>query len=209
MVVTDTLPQGFNILPDSVKAELRGEDMDITVTNEGQKVIFTIDETFNTNINDTVMVQGETLALTYAAEVTPDAIRGTGKNLASVNAADVSDRNRPVSVSDGPAIHTLRLNRGILSDYGIIVGRVFVDKNFDGEQQPGEAGIPNAVVYLQDGNRVSTDAEGMFSLRNVLPGYYTGTVDFTSIPGYTLAPNLVFSEKNSQSRLVHLSPGVW
>jgi hypothetical protein len=84
---------------------------------------------------------------------------------------------------------------------------VFVDKNFDGEQQPGEAGIPNAVIFLDDGNRITTDANGLFSVANVISGYRTGVLDLTSLPGYTLAPNLYFKERNSPSRLVHLQPG--
>jgi hypothetical protein len=110
-------------------------------------------------------------------------------------------------VKDGPAVHRLRIRSGIVSDCGTIIGRVFVDKNFDGEQQPGEPGVPNAVVFMEDGNRITTDANGLFSVANVLPGYRTGVLDLSSTPGYTFAPNQYFSERNSQSRLVHLEPG--
>jgi hypothetical protein len=110
-------------------------------------------------------------------------------------------------VKDGPAVHRLRIRSGIVSDCGTIIGRVFVDKNFDGEQQPGEPGVPNAVVFMEDGNRITTDANGLFSVANVLPGYRTGVLDLSSTPGYTFAPNQYFSEGNSQSRLVHLEPG--
>ena len=41
----------------------------------------------------------------------------------------------------------------------------------------------------------------------MLPGQRTGTLDLSSLPGYTLAPNLHFSERNSLSRLVNLAPG--
>ncbi|MGB7443030.1 MAG: hypothetical protein WA919_18350, partial [Coleofasciculaceae cyanobacterium] len=101
----------------------------------------------------------------------------------------------------------LRVDPGLLSDCGTLIGRVFEDKNFDGEQQPGEPGIPNAVIFLEDGNRITTDTEGLFSVANVLPGYHTGVLDPTSVPGYTIAPNHHFSEGNSKSRLVRLEPG--
>jgi hypothetical protein len=58
-----------------------------------------------------------------------------------------------------------------------------VDKNFDGEQQPSEPGVPNAVIYLDDGNRITTDTNGLYSLNFVLPGTHTGTLDLTSLPG--------------------------
>jgi hypothetical protein len=101
----------------------------------------------------------------------------------------------------------MTIRPGILADCGTIVGRVFVDKNFDGQQQPGEPGVPNAVVFMDDGNRILTDADGLFSLINVLPGYRVGTLDLYSMPGYTLAPNLFRIEENSVSRMVRLSPG--
>ncbi|HEY9748147.1 MAG TPA: hypothetical protein V6C63_05695, partial [Allocoleopsis sp.] len=101
----------------------------------------------------------------------------------------------------------LRIRSGILSDCGTIIGRVFVDKNFDGEQQRGEPGVPNAVVFMDDGNRITTDPNGLFSVSNVISGYRTGVLDLTSVSGYTFAPNLYVKERNSQSRLVHLEPG--
>lgn len=60
---------------------------------------------------------------------------------------------------------------------------------------------------MKDGNRITTDINGLFSVANVLPGNHTGVLDLSSLPGYTLAPNLKFKERNSQSRLVRLEPG--
>jgi hypothetical protein len=34
-----------------------------------------------------------------------------------------------------------------------------------------------------------------------------GVLDLTSIPGYAIAPNIRFSEGNSKSRMVRISPG--
>jgi hypothetical protein len=140
----------------------------------------------------------------YAAQVTNDAVRGTGINRATIQGKRADNQS---IVKDGPVSHKLRIRPGILSDCGTLVGRVFVDKNFDGEQQPGEPGIPNAVVYMDDGNRIVTDANGLYSLSSVLSGSRTLAIDLTSVPGYTLAPNLYFAERNSQSRLVRLAPG--
>lgn len=60
---------------------------------------------------------------------------------------------------------------------------------------------------MDDGNRITTDSKGLFSVANVISGYRTGVLDLTSVPGYTFAPNHKFSKRNSQSRLVHLEPG--
>ncbi|TBR60224.1 hypothetical protein B4U84_04865 [Westiellopsis prolifica IICB1] len=194
VVVTDTLPLGFKFLPKSVRGEIDGQSVTITAERNGSNVIF------RTN---TVIPSQKVLNIAYAAQLTPDSVRGSGRNLASVTAQRADNR---FITKDGPASHKLQIRPGIVSDCGTIIGRVFVDKNFDGEQQPGEPGVPNAVIFLEDGNRITTDPNGLFSVANVLPGNHTGVLDLSSLPGYTLAPNLKFKERNSQSRLVRLEP---
>jgi uncharacterized repeat protein (TIGR01451 family) len=195
LLITDTLPPGFQFEPKSVRAEKDKVAVPVQVAQRGRNIMFT---------SDLTLAPDETINLIYGAEVTPNALRGSGRNSAIAN-ANRTDNNFPVQ--DGPAIHTLRLEPGIIEDAGTLIGRVFVDKNFDGEQQRGEPGVPNAVIYLEDGNRVITDPEGMFSVINVLPGTHTGTLDLTSIEEYRLAPNIRFIERNSTSRLVQLEPG--
>jgi uncharacterized repeat protein (TIGR01451 family) len=193
--ITDTLPPGFQFEPNSVRAEKDKVAVAVKVTQSDRTISIT---------SDLTLAPDGIINLIYGAQVTPNALRGSGRNSAIVNATR-TDNNFPVQ--DGPAIHTLRLEPGIIEDAGTLIGRVFVDKNFDGEQQRGEPGIPNAVIYLEDGNRVITDPEGLFSVLNVLPGTHTGTLDLTSIEEYRLAPNIRFIERNSTSRLVQLEPG--
>ncbi|WP_118169974.1 DUF11 domain-containing protein [Nostoc sphaeroides] len=195
LVVTDNLPLGFQFLPKSVRGELDGQAIAITSERNGNTVTFRTDVIIRTE---------KVLNIAYAAQLTVDALRGTGRNSAIANARR-SDNG--FSTKDGPATHQLKIRPGIVSDCGTIIGRVFVDKNFDGEQQRGEPGVPNAVIFLEDGNRITTDPNGLFSLANALPGNHTGVLDLSSVPGYTLAPNNKFRERNSQSRLVRLEPG--
>ncbi len=195
LVVTDELPLGFEFLPESVRGEIADEEVTITTETNGSTVTFRTDAT---------IPEDGVLNIAYAAKLTPDAVRGTGRNSATVTAERVDN---DFAVQDGPATHSLEIRPGITSDCGTIIGRVFVDKNFDGEQQVGEPGVPNAVIFLENGNRITTDAEGLYSVKNVLPGKHTGVLDLQSLPGYTLAPNVKFKERNSQSRLVNLEPG--
>jgi len=202
VTVTDTLPTGLSLVNNSVKAEFNGQTVNITTTKNASTITFTTDAGFT--LPQATGTTQQSLNIVYAALISPDGMRGNGENSANVNGKTVTNLR---DVKDGPAIHRLRIQPGILSDCGTIIGRVFVDKNFDGEQQPNEPGIPNAVIYLDDGNRILTDANGLFSITNVLNGYRTGVLDLTSLPGYALAPNLYFKERNGQSRLVHLAPG--
>ncbi len=195
IVVTDILPLGFQLRPNSIRAQVGSTPITVTTNTNNSTVQFNLAGN---------MPSGAIINLIYAAFLTPDAMRGTGKNYAIVNAQRADNHQ---AVKDGPAIYQLRIQPGITTDSSTIIGRVFVDKNFDGEQQPGEPGVPNAVILMDDGTQITTDENGMFSLKNVLPGYRTAVLDLTSIPGYTLAPNQFFKERNSQSRLVHLAPG--
>lgn len=189
IIITDALPLGINYLPQSLQGSITTGTTTTPIalpaaTLSGRTVTFTYPR----------LEPNQTLNIIYAAEITPDAVRGTGRNTAQERRSNI-------------ASFLLRIRPGILSDCGTIIGRVFVDKNFDGEQQPGEPGVPNAVIFLDDGNRITTDANGLFSMANVIAGNRTGTLDLSSLPGYALAPNLYFIERNSQARLVRLEPG--
>ncbi|AFZ11999.1 conserved repeat domain protein [Crinalium epipsammum PCC 9333] len=197
--ITDNLPLGFKFLPESVRASLpiSGKTNPVAITSSQN------DSNINFKVAETLS-KGSVLTIAYAVVLTPDAVRGTGQNIANVKGKR-TDNNLPVK--DGPTMFQLRIRPGILSNTGTILGRVFVDKNFDGEQQANEPGIPNAVIFMDDGNKITTDPNGLFSVANVLPGSRSGVLDLSSLPGYTLAPNLYIKERNSQSRLVHLAPG--
>ena len=198
--IRDDLPVGFQYVSNSLRAELNGVSVPVTLTQNDRSLTFQIKDTALPSAANSKAV----LNLVYAAEVTNDALRGDGINRAT--SSGIRFDNQQV-VRDGPTSYRIRVQPGILSDCGTLIGRVFVDKNFDGEQQSGEAGVPNAVIYMDDGTRIVTDANGLYSLSSVLSGSRTLALDLTSTPGYTLAPNLYFIERNSQSRLVRLAPG--
>jgi uncharacterized repeat protein (TIGR01451 family) len=195
IAITDILPAGFNFMAASVRAEFNGTAVPITVNRQGSTVQFRADIT---------LPQDGILNIAYAAQLTTDALRGSGKNLANVSAQRTDN---DVTVQNGPAIHRVRVSGGLFSNCGTLIGRVFEDRNFDGEQQTGEPGIPNAVVFLNDGNRITTDPNGLFNVKCVLPGYLTGVLDPLSVPEYRLAPNQKFIEGNSASRIVRMEPG--
>jgi uncharacterized repeat protein (TIGR01451 family) len=200
VTVQDTLPIGFRYVPNTTKASLAVNNLasDIPLaepTITGRVLTFN----FGQSLNKT-----QALTISYGVLLTPDALRGNGRNLAT---AGGTDPTRRTPIQSNTASYQLQLRPGILSDCGTIVGRVFVDKNFDGQQQAGEPGLPNAVIYMDDGNRITTDANGAFSLLFVLPGTRVGTLDLTSLAGYTIAPNLYRREGNSAARMVKMAPG--
>lgn len=200
LVVNDTLPLGLNYTSNSLRGSVASANgaatqVDLPAAREdGREIEFTYPGPLDPQ---------QTLTIAYAVLVSPEAIRGDGRNRALAIAINPAGGE----VSSPEATYLVRIRPGILSDCGTVLGRVFVDKNFDGEQQPGEPGVPNAVVFMDDGNRITTDADGLFSLPYAVSGLRTGTLDLTSLPGYTIAPNLYRIEGNSASRLVRLAPG--
>lgn len=191
LTITDRLPLGLRFISRSLTGTIGNTSVSVTANSGANRAV-----TISLN-SATELPPNQTLNVVYAVEVTPDAVRGTGRNLAQAQAG---------TLTSNQSSHLLRIRPGIVSDCGTLIGRVFVDKNFDGEQQPNEPGVPNAVIYMDDGNRIVTDANGLFSLANVISGYRSATLDLTSLPGYALAPNNYFIERNSPSRMVKLAP---
>ena len=187
LTVVDNLPRGLEYIDDSVNTSPTPPTL-TSFTPSGRQLNFGFDS----------LAANSSVQILYAVTLTPDSVRGSGINVASASAPGFPTVQ---------AEFRLTIRPGILSDCGTINGRVFVDKNFDGEQQTGEAGVPNAVIYLDDGNRIIADPDGLFSMANVVSGNRVGVLDLSSLPGYTLAPNLYRLENNSQSRLVRLEPG--
>ena len=187
LTVVDNLPRGLEYIDDSVNTSPPPPTL-TSFTPSGRQLNFGFDS----------LAANSSVQILYAVTLTPDSVRGSGINVASASAPGFPTVQ---------AEFRLTIRPGILSDCGTIIGRVFVDKNFDGEQQTGEAGVPNAVIYLDDGNRIIADPDGLFSMANVVSGNRVGVLDLSSLPCYTLAPNLYRLENNSQSRLVRLEPG--
>ena len=65
----------------------------------------------------------------------------------------------------------------VIDRLGTISGTVFVDSNGNGAQDAGESGISTTVIAVHSANPevillTSTDAEGMYSFPDLIPGYY-------------------------------------
>ncbi|MEM6754955.1 MAG: hypothetical protein AAF630_18530, partial [Cyanobacteria bacterium P01_C01_bin.38] len=136
--ISDRLPLGLRLVSDSLRATIGDAEVDL-----GEPNINASSRGTNFTASSTATLQpGQSMVVNYAVEVTPDSIRGSGRNLAQATAGGLQSNQ---------SSHRLRIRQGILSDCGTLIGRVFVDKNFDGEQQPNEPGVPNAVIYMDDG----------------------------------------------------------
>jgi uncharacterized repeat protein (TIGR01451 family) len=191
--VTDILPLGFSYVGGSVRAGIAGAAVPATATIAGSRLVMTTAAS---------IPPASVLTFVYATVISPDALHGTAQNVA---VADGSIGTAPVH--GGPAAYTLKLDPGILSDCGTIIGRVYIDKPLQGIDRRQQPGVPNAVVFFDDGVRVTTDKNGLYHYPGCAhPGWRTAALDLQSVKGYTLAPDIYIAAKNGQSQWGHLEP---
>ena len=132
------------------------------------------------------LAPGAALEITYLSVAGPDSLKGNGINTVSASGLSLGR-----SIVSNNALVKVKITGGIFTDKGTIIGKVFLDRDGNGIQnqgmsmkpgKPDEPGIPNVVLYLEDGTRVITDPDGKYSITGVLPGTHVLRVDETSLP---------------------------
>jgi len=63
-----------------------------------------------------------------------------------------------------------------------VIGKVWADLNANGVQDAGEPGVEGVDVWTVNGEVVTTDPEGRFSLHNMAPGRQTYRLDAATLP---------------------------
>ncbi|BCR05820.1 hypothetical protein DESUT3_28890 [Desulfuromonas versatilis] len=106
---------------------------------------------------------------------------GSGANTGDfVNRAVARDVCETCYLSN-PAEARVRVAVDPLFDLGTIIGKVFEDHDGDGWQDPGEEGVPGAMVALDDGTYVLTDAYGRYHFPAVKPGQRLVKINLQSL----------------------------
>jgi uncharacterized repeat protein (TIGR01451 family) len=140
--------------------------------------------------------------IVFATVVAPGAVEGA----ALVNVATGTSvlPGAGVGKTTANASATTYVAGGVLSDRSVILGRVFVDYFGDGRFRKGDLGVAKARVFLEDGESVQTDADGLFSFPSVRPGMHTLHLDPDSLP-QALEPfeTRDYDDPRSPIRLVH------
>lgn len=128
---------------------------------------------------------GQSAIITYRILLGPDSHLGDGKNTARATGASTGQ-----TVSSNTASHKVRITQGVFTTDGTILGKVFLDCNGNGIQDPPDAGnvfresgIPGVVLYTEQGIRVETDQNGKYSIPAVTPGTHVIRLDESSLPG--------------------------
>jgi hypothetical protein len=104
----------------------------------------------------------------------------------------------------GGASATVLTTTGPFSENGVITGRVYVDRGGIGRFVRGDEGVPGVRVVLEDGQSVTTDAQGRFSFAVVRPGAHVLRLDPTTIPtGLRAFARHAYDDERGTLRLIH------
>jgi uncharacterized repeat protein (TIGR01451 family) len=179
--VQDILPEGFRYRDGTARIDgVRIEDPAISA--DGSTLNFTAD----------IIRPGESRDLTYIALATAGVRTGEAVNQAlAVNSAGLPISNR--------AEAAIFIREDLLRSRLTIIGRVAeqaceVDADWARKTNDG-IGVANVRLYLETGDYVVTDEEGLFHFENVLPGTHVVQMDTETLPaGY----RAVICEENSR-----------
>lgn len=156
--VTDSLPFGFVF--ESGSARLNGTPL--TPTLQTSTLVFDIGN----------LAKDATATLRYRLRLGPGAARGDGIN--RVQAASAL----PLAYTSNVATARVKVDQGVFSDRGIIVGTVAADC----AGTPGGVGVSGVKIWLEDGRWATTDSAGRYHFENVLPRTHVLKPDPLSLP---------------------------
>jgi uncharacterized repeat protein (TIGR01451 family) len=141
---------------------------------------------------DSARVDGRALTIWLAGPLAPGAehVVRYAVTLVSPGGAAMVE-NRVVATAEGGAVRSaaasawLRVRRGYAMQQRVIVGKVWFDEDGDGRQNGGERGVPGVEVWSEDGEIVTTDAEGRYSFPNLRTGMHALRLDTLGVPAGT------------------------
>jgi uncharacterized repeat protein (TIGR01451 family) len=174
VVVRDSLPASFHYVPGTATVEggafaARKFEPEIA----GNEMLFHLGQ----------LNPGERVTIAYRVRVGVNAIAGEQFNSAMAEGTTASSEK----ISSATARARVVVSRGIFGMQRPLIGRVFVDMNANGEFDEGDLPIPSARLYLNNGDSVVTDSQGMYNFPLVNEGSVTISLDPVSITsGYRL-----------------------
>ncbi len=175
VVVRDRLPVSFHYATGTGRLTV-GTAIDQAIEPEilGAEIVFRIGE----------IGPGASARLLYRVRIGANAQEGEQENVAIATGAFPSGENDQTA----PARASVVVGRGAFSTRQIIVGRVFVDQNHNHKFDEDDKPVPGARLYLQSGQSVVTDSEGLYSLPSLGDGSQVISLDPITLPDrYRLA----------------------
>lgn len=188
----DRLPFGFKY----IEGTLRQNDLAIADPVGAPGPLLTFDGG-NLSANEFV-------TFSYVLQATSGARDSDGINRAQA----IGTSGGGAVVSNEASVQVRVEMTGVLSDRGIIFGKIFVDQDCNNLQSQGEWPIGGVALYMEDGTYAITDENGQYSLYGIRPGNHSLKIDPLTMPqGLRLKPIDNRQLAAPGSRLVDLRDG--
>ena len=183
--IVDYLPQGELYGPGTAK--VNGKPLQPTVS--GNQLIWLLP------------ALGTQATLTYATVVEPGVQQNTTlTNIAQVTA--VAPGNAGVGRGSGSA--SVLITQNTFGSCYPITGRVYIDYKGNGRFEDPNVGLPGVQIFLDNGERVTTDPYGRYDFPCVHPGMHALRLDEHTLPDGAVAyPDRNIDSEKSTRRLVH------
>jgi uncharacterized repeat protein (TIGR01451 family) len=145
---------------------------------------------------DSVLVAAGHLILVTSAPLAPGATRTLHYAVALASASGTTVEVRAIaSASAGPlqpvspeAVAWVQVRRAWPMETRAAIGKVWIDRDSTGVQQPTDGGLAGIDIRTEDGQVVTTDSTGKFSFANLRPGWHALRLDARTLPsGYRIA----------------------
>ena len=165
-VMVDRLPAGF-LLVDNVTV-VQGAKMVSIAGAPGPVINVTLD----------TLAPGATAMVIYRVRVGVGASEGDGINRVHFECP----KSTVPGVCSNESEWKVRVEGGVFTNDGCVVGQVFVDCNWNSVKDKGELGIPGVRLYMEDGTYFITDVDGKYSYCGLRPTTHGIKADSKSLP---------------------------
>lgn len=174
LVVNDRLPASFHYAPGAALLSIApAAEQQIEPQVQNDELVFRIPE----------LPHGATARILYRVRVGANAHQGEQENLATATGVFPSGEQ----IQTAPARAVVFVTAGVFSTQQIIVGRVFVDANGNGQFDDSDRPMPGVRLYLSNGQSVITDSAGLYNFPSLGDGPQVISLDPVSVPkGYAL-----------------------
>ena len=194
-VLTDTLPEGLEYIPDSaVRLDAAGTTEPFAPAQTGRILRWKLPD----------LSPRASLTLRFDARAAAAAL-GQEKlvNHAELSALG-SDGGVVASQADEAAV---KVDAGIFRTRSVLLGHLYIDADDSGDFGQGDRPVKNARLYLSNGLSVVTDDFGRYTVTDLPAGLLAVRLDRATTRGLTLAQNERTAVKDGLWR-VRLQPGL-
>ena len=194
VTVEDRLPESFHYAEGSALLSTGASpQQSIEPQVNGSTLLFTIGD----------LPAGSTAKLLYRVRIGVNAGEGDRENVAVASGSFPSGER----TTSSQARATVFVAAGVFSARQVLLGRVFVDTNQNGQFDDGDRPSPGVRLYLNNGQSVITDSEGLYNFPALNDGSIVISLDPVSLPShYALSDGGRYSGK-SWTRLLRTPIG--